>query len=286
MSPNFEVTFHCFSQTSQLHIITNWIGRKCSSRIFCCACLESSFFLVCMSGWSTVIFVTSLASGAEDGLVVKTTYSKVGGCRVESSKDLSYKTAWGCACGCRGAKPSSGWCLPWLSPGCLSSAPTPPPGGRRQREPPRNTPPPGCWWTSRKALPCVRRPPSLAWQRKSCRRRSGGCRGTEWLKVSWAGRPAKNKHSVCCYLLFQECSFPFFFCTDPAAVLAPSEFAFIPVFALGSNRHNGHSCVDRFDAWVHNGLHNEVVTSSVPGSVSRAQHPSVSPLCVMTTDQV
>lgn len=101
-------------------------------------------------------------------------------------------------------KLSLGWYLPWLSPGYPSSVPTPPPGGRRQRETPRNTPPPGCWWTSRKVLQCVRRPPSLAWQRKSCRRRSSGYRGTEWLKVWWVGQPVENKHSVCCYLLFQE----------------------------------------------------------------------------------
>lgn len=50
--------------------------------------------------WSTEAFFISSTSGAEDGLVVKTTDFKVGGCRFESSVGPSYKTITVCTCAC------------------------------------------------------------------------------------------------------------------------------------------------------------------------------------------
>lgn len=74
-------------------MITNCNERKCSWWIFCCNFLESIFCL-CACVWITFTCTT------KDGLMVKTTNSKVTGCRFESSMSLSYRTTQGCVSVC------------------------------------------------------------------------------------------------------------------------------------------------------------------------------------------
>lgn len=71
-----------------------------------------------------------------------------------------------------------------------------------------------------------------------------------------------------------------FFLTHPAAIFTPRRFSIIPVFALSSDGSNGDSGIDGFDAWLHNGLHNKVVHSSICRSVFGTQHPGIFFLCV------
>lgn len=49
------------------------------------------------------------------------------------------------------------------------------------------------------------------------------------------------------------------FFSHPAATFTPRRCTFIPVFALGSNGSDSDGGVDRFDAWLNNGLNDEVV---------------------------
>lgn len=67
----------------------------------------------------------------------------------------------------------------------------------------------------------------------------------------------------------------FGFSTHPAAIFTPRRLGFVPVFTLSRDGNDGDGGIDRFGAWLHNGLHDKVVLANIQCSVIGTQDPSV-----------